>query len=111
MANYILKNNIDILRCNNWAMEAFFNNLKELIDAEGLEKNEILINFLERLDQDNYGRGCVYAEITNYFNGSPNKLPIRLLYDLTLKTIERIKQKGFQEDYIILLDEFSRKIL
>ena len=114
MANYILKNNVDILRCANWAMDLIFGNLKLAINEEGLEDNSVLNDFLEKLDQDNYGRGCVYVEILDYFSQEPNekKLSLTLLYTLMKKTIEKIKQDiSLDPRFIQRLEEFKEKIL
>jgi hypothetical protein len=112
MANYILKQGFEILRCSNWAMEALYENLKETIKIEGLGDNEMLINFLEQLNQNIYGRGCVYVDIADFFNNDPNKLPIMLLIDLIEKTLKNIIMKSsFDASFIKLLKDFQQKLV
>lgn len=112
MANYIFKRGVDILRCSNWAMEAFYEKLKKIIELRKLENNEIIMDFIEQLDQNIYGRGGVFVEITDYFDNSANKLPLNLLFELVDETIENMKREGtFESSYIDLLEEFKNKIL
>ena len=111
MANYILKHGVEILRCSNWAMEVVYDNLKEIVQSEGLD-NELLIKFLEHLDQNTYGRGCIYIDITDFFNHSSNKLPITLLVDLVEKVIKKIKLSNtFDASFINLLEEFKHNLV
>ena len=102
------------MACSNWALELFHDSLKAVIYEQGLENNKKLINFLEKIDQGTYGRGCIYIELNDYFNDDLDKLPVQLLYDLTTKTIEKIEQQYFgeyRENYLALLNGFKDKIL
>lgn len=111
MANYIFKNGVEILRCSNWAMDVLYENFKDIVQLEGLSNNELLLNFLEKLDQGVYGRGCVYVDITNFFNCSTHKLPITVLIDLVEKTINKIKNnRAIDISFVNILEEFKNKI-
>lgn len=93
MANYILKNDNPILRCSNWAMEVFYERLNTIVHDSGIN-DETLNDFLEHLNQEIYGHGTIYIEITNYFDDyDSKKLPLKLFYELVDKTIEKIKSE------------------
>lgn len=110
MANYILKNDKTILRCSNWAMEVLYNNLSEIIKNK-FQQNSKWYEFLEHLNQDMYGRGCINVDIANFFNGE-GKLQIQELYDLMGVVIQKIKdKKEFEDSFITLLEDFKAKIL
>ena len=114
MGNSISKNRTTILNCANWGMETFFNNFLAVAEEEGLKNNAIILDFLDQIDQKMQGRGFVMVELTDYFADQPDKLPLKLFYDLALKTIVKIKQQDFGEfksGYFALLDDFSKKIL
>ena len=108
MANYILKNNEVILRCNNLAMETFHEYLSKAAEEEGILDEDFIL-FLERIDQEVYGRGNVYAELKKYL---PNEKYQLLLYNLTRKTIDQIKKTGeYSEELIKTFEDFCDKIL
>ena len=114
MANYILNNDIDILRCANWAMDLILTSLKEAARLEGMEQNPILNGFLEKLDQECYGRGSVYVDISEYFDqeASVKKLPFALLYKLVGIAIDRIKRDAkLDPRFIVKLEEFKERIV
>ncbi|MDR3549890.1 MAG: hypothetical protein P4L31_00615 [Candidatus Babeliales bacterium] len=115
MANCILKNGVPILNCANWVMEYFFNNFCSIVEQKLLKNNKIMCEFLEQLDQEVQGGGLITIELNDYFNGDANKLPLTLFYDLTIKTIEKIKHQNnfgeFQVGLFNRLDEFSNKII
>jgi hypothetical protein len=114
VSNGIYKNGVIMFHCANWAMEVFQQSLSIAIQEENLQNNPILCELLEQLDQDVVGRGFVSIEITDFFNDSPDRLPLHMFYDLSLKAIKKIKQKDFgefQQGYFNLLDQFSKKML
>jgi hypothetical protein len=114
LANYIEKDTVDILKCSNWAMRALHYNLEEVIHQENFDKHtqDILNDFLERLDQNVYGAGCVVVDISDYFGSKDKQLPLSLFFALIQKTIEKIENKNtFDETYINLLEQFKAKIL
>jgi len=110
MGNYIVKNEETLIRLNNWGMDKFYAQLLEAATAIGCDDNEQLMEFIERLDQDTYGRGCIYVDITEL-----NEKNKKILKGLVERVIKKIKQKdGTPDEYIELflklLEDFKNKI-
>lgn len=109
MANYILKKEDVILRLNNCYMDYFYLNLLEAAKEEGSEYDKKLMGFILHLDQDVYGRGCVYVDIMDLEESNRRKLKY-----LTEKIIEKFKTKIVGQDrdlFLVLLEDFKNKIV
>jgi hypothetical protein len=109
MANYILKNNIVILRCSNWVMDLMYNNLRESLNHKKLEDNQPLINFVNALNQEDYGRGCIYVDINNFFDAnSSNGSLFREILEHAINKIEN--DASIDLNVIDLLQTFKNNI-
>lgn len=111
MGNYILKKDTVLLRLNNLNMEAFYENLYFIVKERTISDNNLL-DFIEHLDQNEYGRGCVYVDLSDYFDLEKDKTSIQLLYELVGETIKLIKLKNhYHPSLISVLIEFHDKII
>lgn len=107
MSNYIFKNGIEILRCSNWAMEVLYEALLTTLNTQGLQNNKVLMNFVQRLNQNIYGRGCIYIDVVDFFNDDSTKASYDLLLDIIKKAINKIKEANtFDSQFILLLEQF-----
>lgn len=108
MGNYILKNNQVIMRCNNLAMDTFYEYLSDVVKKEGIEEKQLLL-FLNRINQDIYGRGNVYVELMKYL---PNEELLLMLHKLVGKAIKQMQEKNeYSDDRIKIFEDFYGRIL
>lgn len=89
MANWILKNGKDILCLSNRALQRLQVKISELIESQNI-RDEIILDFVERMDQDIYGGGTILLDINNFFKHAPTSLLafIKLVKEAYLKLIE-----------------------
>lgn len=109
MANYILKKDAPILRCSNWAMDVLYENLHAMIfNNDLLFQNDQFEKFILKLNQETYGRGCIYVDIIDYID-EKNLQNFAMLVN---KVIEKIKKtQKYDDDLIALLHNFKENIL
>lgn len=105
MANCITLNNKIILRCSNCAMSFFYENMMATALNNGFNKNKKLMEFLEKLDQNMYGLGCVELEITEAIDSIE---VAKLFQKLVSKTADKIKSdKSGSPDSIERFENFN----
>ena len=110
MANYILNNDITILRLNNWGMDVLYQNLLDTVKQLSLDKNKHLMDFVSHLDQNTYGSGAIYIDIKDYFG--QNHLPKDLLHKIVKNAIIRIKETGKWDQALIEpLEKFENSLV
>lgn len=107
MANYILKNDKVILRCSNWAMEVLYENLLKAANDLKLTTNSSLMSFIEKLDQNTYGRGSIYVDLAR-LTYMPKML--ETISILASHAIEKIK-KNHDQSLIDILGQFQKNIV
>ncbi len=62
MANIILNNGNVIWKCSNTLLAAIYKTIKDIIKTKKIS-NKNLQSFIEKLDQDFYGSGCICVDI------------------------------------------------
>ncbi len=109
MANYILRNDEVILRCANWAMDVLYENLLAIAHKENFLHNSVVMSFISLLDQDTYGRGCIYVNIADVFKDNKNDLSIfvKILTNV-IETIE--KESNYPSELIEWFKNFRDKL-
>jgi len=66
MANTIFKGDQVILRCSNSVMEILHENLRKVVREKNIN-NDIILDTLEKLDQEIQGRGFAQVDINEQF--------------------------------------------
>lgn len=74
MSNTIVENGRRILRISNRALYALEKKMINISEQKKIN-DPFLFNFLEEMDQDNFGCGMIYKDI-NKFNYHPDSLKI-----------------------------------
>lgn len=88
MANAIYKNNAVILHCSNGLIEALYENLLFIAQQQNITSDPLL-NFIESLNQEDYGRGCVGGDIENFFDNKQDLIVLAELVGLAIdKAVE-----------------------
>lgn len=89
MGNYILKNDKDFFRINNAGLRYLHYKLEEFVENNKVS-SEINKNFIEKIDQGNYGCGTIYLELTDFYEHHPEDL--KELINLITQILDHAKK-------------------
>lgn len=115
MGNWIQINGKDSLRLSNRSFDLFYRTLDGLVQNQNINDN-LVIKFIEKMDQDAYGGGMILLDINNYFKNAPTSLLIliNLFKVANQEIIEKYNMNGWSEilnPFIQELDDYYSKIL
>lgn len=90
MANIILKNDEIIWKCSNNLLEVIYDVLIKIMNEKQINKNSSIYEFVELLNQNFYGRGCIVVDLNKHFK---NKNDISLFSEIFKQSIDMLKEK------------------
>jgi len=90
MANTIYKHDKILLKCANTVTDSIYQALHKTSIEKNIPPNSNIFNFIEQLNQDTYGLGCVSIDIDNYLISTQDLI---LFADLLRDTIQISEEK------------------
>lgn len=108
MGNYVFIKGKIFLRCNNRAMNFFYENILAVAHEMQLDNNPIIMGFIAALDQDTYGLGCIFIDLVNFIKSSSD---LGLLKELVKNTVKKIaKEKICTPESLMDYQDFNDKL-
>ncbi len=90
MANLILKNNKVIWKCSNSMLALIYETIVKIMNDKNINKDSAVYKFVEKLNQDIYGDGCICVDLDDYLK---NKTDMFLFAQLFKESVEQLKKK------------------
>jgi len=115
MGNWIMVNGKDILKLSNIEFDFLHEKIDNLLQDKNI-KDEVVLNFVERMDQNIYGGGLILLDIDKFFKFSPASLLIfiNLVKEATDQIVTSVQYRiGFPEamnDFIHELEIYYDKV-
>lgn len=90
MSNFILRDGKVIWKGSNALFEILFLCLKKEIIDKAYKYNKNICDFIEALDQEIYGYGCIFVDVKDYFKSKQELLElVFLLKKCIIKSSEK----------------------
>ncbi len=90
MANLILKNDKVIWKCSNSMLALIYETIMGIMNDKKMNKESAVCKFVEKLNQDIYGDGCISIDLDDYLKNNDDILVFAKLFK---ESIEQLKKK------------------
>jgi len=110
MSNALYYNNQCFWHASNWVFQVVYESLYEIYLQNEIQ-NKNIKEFIESIDQETYGYGCVPRDLDKYLKTKEDYL---ILTDMVKKVIELVPTKyGLSEDDSVIarISEFYKNLL